>query len=278
MPHSLSWRRTLQLRTVRKTIPARRANGYPSFTPTATTSTTSTIHKKAEEERNDVSSSKVTEDLSSRPNNMQASTGSGSDSGTKNGGKGKMQEKRSSSTHRVSSNVSTKPSLTSLSSRAARDPPLRNMTVETETVPSIAQATISNQDRSTSGRVDGSLRLKPSNETIRPKKERKPPKRKAPSIHSGTGRSSQLSYHHHIPSRPGMGPRSNTASSIGSQASLRSYDDRRSIATMSPPASPEMTVSAYAPSLSYFYYNTNSSSRKASSKADVFEQKVASAV
>lgn len=209
---------------------------------------------------------------------MQASTGSGSDSGTKNGGKGKMQEKRSSSTHRVSSNVSTKPSLTSLSSRAARDPPLRNMTVETETVPSIAQATISNQDRSASGRVDGSLRLKPSNETIRPKKERKPPKRKAPSIHSGTGRSSQLSYHHHIPSRPGMGPRSNTASSIGSQASLRSYDDRRSIATMSPPASPEMTVSAYAPSLSYFYYNTNLSSRKASSKADVFEQKVASAV
>jgi hypothetical protein len=39
-----------------------------------------------------------------------------------------------------------------------------------------------------------------------------------------------------------------------------------------------MTVSAYAPSLSYFYSNTNSSSRKASSKADVFEQKVASAV
>ncbi|KAF2631625.1 hypothetical protein BU25DRAFT_479239 [Macroventuria anomochaeta] len=245
-----------------------------SFTLTTTTSTT---HKKPEEERNDVSSSKVTEDLSSRHNNMHANTGSGSDSGTKNGRKGKMQEQRSSSTHRVSSNVSTKPSLTSLSSRA-RDPPLRNMTVETETVPSIAQATISNQDRSASGRVDGSLRLKPSNETIRPKKERKPPKRKAPSIHSGTGRSSQLSYHYQIPSRPDMAPRSNTASSYGSQVSLRSYDDRRSMLTMSPPASPEMTVSAYAPSFSYFYSNTNSSSRKASSKADVFEQKVASAV
>ncbi|KAJ4361341.1 Vacuolar inheritance and morphology protein [Ascochyta clinopodiicola] len=245
-----------------------------SFTPTATT------HKKPEEDRNDVSSSKVTEDLSSRNNNTNSNnmhTGSGSDSGTKNGRKGKMQEQRSSSTHRVSSNVSTKPSLTSLSSRA-RDPPLRNMTVETETVPSIAQATISNQDRSASGRVDGSLRLKPSNETIRPKKERKPPKRKAPSIHSGTGRSSQLSYHYQIPSRPDMGPRSNTASSYGSQVSLRSYDDRRSMVTMSPPASPEMAVSAYAPSLSYFYSNTNSSFRKASSKADVFEQKVASAV
>ncbi|KAF1361738.1 hypothetical protein EJ07DRAFT_153952 [Lizonia empirigonia] len=240
-----------------------------SSTPTATT------HKKPEEERNDVSSSKVTEDLSSRNNSMH--TGSGSDSGPKSSRKGKMQEQRSSSTHRVSSNVSTQPSLTSLSSRA-RDPPLRNMTVETETVPSIAQATISNQDRSASGRVDGSLRLKPSNETIRPKKERKPPKRKAPSIHSGTGRSSQLSYHYQIPSRPDMAPRSNTASSYGSQASLRSYDDRRSTLTMSPPASPEMTVSAYAPSFSYFYSNTNSSSRKASSKADVFEQKVASAV
>lgn len=208
---------------------------------------------------------------------MYANTGSGSDSGTRSGRKGKMQEQRSSSTHRVSSNVSTKPSLTSLSSRA-RDPPLRNMTVETETVPSIAQATISNQDRSASGRIDGSLRLKPSNETIRPRKERKIPKRKAPSIHSGTGRSSQLSYHYQIPSRPDMAPRSNTASSFGSQVSLRSYDDRRSMATMSPPASPEMTVSAYAPSFSYFYSNTNSSSRKASSKADVFEQKVASAV
>ncbi|KAJ4411876.1 Vacuolar inheritance and morphology protein [Didymella pomorum] len=245
-----------------------------SFTSTVTTSTP---HKQPEEGRNDVSSSKVTEDLSSRTNNMHANTGSGSDSGTKTGRKGKMQEQRSSSTHRVSSNISAKPSLTSLSSRT-RDPPLRNMTVETETVPSIAQATISNQDRSASGRVDGSLRLKPSNETIRPKKERKPPKRKAPSIHSGTGRSSQLSYHYQIPSRPDMGPRSNTASSFGSQVSLRSYDDQRSMATMSPPASPDMTVSAYAPSFSYFYSNTNSSSRKASSKADVFEQKVASAV
>jgi len=168
-----------------RTLPANQANGYHSFTPAATTSTT---HRKPDEERNDVSSSKVTEDLSSRPSNMYANTGSGSDSGTRSGRKGKMQEQRSSSTHRVSSNVSTKPSLTSLSSRA-RDPPLRNMTVETETVPSIAQATISNQDRSASGRIDGSLRLKPSNETIRPRKERKIPKRKAPSIHSGTASS-----------------------------------------------------------------------------------------
>jgi hypothetical protein len=246
-------------------------DNYPSFPSPATT------HTLSEEERNDVSSIKVTEDLSTRPThvNHNTSTGSGSDSGPKTATKAKMQEHRSTSTHRLS-NVSSKPSLSSLSTRA-RDPPLRNMTVETETVPSIAQATISNQDRSASGRADGSLRLKPSNETIRPKKERKPAKRKAPSINAGTGRSSQLSYHYKIPTRPGMGPRSNTTSSCGSPVSYRSYDDWQPTLALSP-SIPEMRVNSHAPSFRYFYSNTNSNSRKASSKADVFEQKVASAV
>jgi hypothetical protein len=47
--------------------------------------------------------------------------------------------------------------------------------------------------------------------------------------------------------------------------------------TMSPP-SPEMRMLEQRPSLRYFYSSTNINSRKASSKADVFEQKVASAV
>lgn len=148
------------------------------------------------------------------------------------------------------------------------------MTVETETVPSVAQASISNQDRSVSGRTDGSLRLKPSNETIRPKREKKAPKRKAPSIHSGTGRSPRISYQHHHHQSMAM------ASSHGSPVSYRSYDSRRSMLTMSPPSS-EMAMqglSTHSPSLRYFYSSTNSSYRKASSKADVFEQKVASAV
>jgi hypothetical protein len=151
------------------------------------------------------------------------------------------------------------------------------MTVETETVPSVPQSAIGNQDRSVSGRVDGSLRLKPSNETIRPKKERKPAKRKAPSINAGTGRSPHISYHYSVPSRPDVGPRSNTASSFGSPMSYRSYDDRRSVVTMSPPDH-EMRMIEQRPSLRYFYPSTNTSFRKASSKADVFEQKVASAV
>jgi hypothetical protein len=150
------------------------------------------------------------------------------------------------------------------------------MTVETETIPSVAQSTISNQDRSVSGRVDGSLRLKPSNETIRPKKERKPAKRKAPSINAGTGRSPHVSYHYYIPSRPDVGSRSNTASSLGSPVSYRSYD-RPSMMAVSPPSA-EMRMLEQRPSLRYFYSSTNTSYRKASSKADVFEQKVASAV
>ncbi|CAI9629702.1 unnamed protein product [Alternaria burnsii] len=150
-----------------------------SFVPSATA-------HKTDQDRNDVNSSKVTEDLSTKHDNTKH-TESGSDSATKSAKKGKMQEQRNTYTHRPHT-VSAKPSLSSMSTRS-RDPPLRNMTVETETVPSVAQPSIVNQDRSASGRVDGGIRLKASNETIRPKKERKAPKRKAPSINAGTASS-----------------------------------------------------------------------------------------
>ncbi|TKX20066.1 hypothetical protein C1H76_7748 [Elsinoe australis] len=66
----------------------------------------------------------------------------------------------------------------------------RNMTVETETVASIPQSALS-ADRAAGQRGDigGSIRLKPSNETIRPRKERKKATRKAPSVHNGTASS-----------------------------------------------------------------------------------------
>ncbi|KAI4622167.1 hypothetical protein J4E83_004907 [Alternaria metachromatica] len=140
----------------------------------------------ATHDRNDVNSSKVTEDLSTK-HDTSKHTESGSDSATKSAKKGKMQEQRSAYTHRPHT-VSAKPSLSSMSTRS-RDPPLRNMTVETETVPSVAQPSIVNQDRSASGRVDGGIRLKPSNETIRPKTQKKAPKRKAASINAGTASS-----------------------------------------------------------------------------------------
>ncbi|RMZ73636.1 phospholipid metabolism enzyme regulator [Pyrenophora seminiperda CCB06] len=241
-----------------------------------------TAAQKSDAERNDVNSSKITEDLSTKHdnntknNNNNKSTGSGSDSATRSARKGKMQEQRSTYSHRPHT-VSAKPSLSSMSNRS-RDPPLRNMTVETETVPSVAQASIVNQDRSASGRVDGGVRLKPSNETIRPKKDRKPAKRKAASINAGTGRLQHISYHYHLPSRPSPGLRSNPTSNLGSPVSYRSYDDRPSLMTMSPPSPGLRMAPPRPPSLKYFYSSTNASYRTASSKADVFEQKVASAV
>lgn len=152
----------------------------------------SLVAHKSDTDRNDVNSSKVTEDLSSKHDSFKHDhskhTESGSDSASRSAKKGKMQEQRSTFAQRPQHSVSAKPSLSSMSTRA-RDPPLRNMTVETETVPSVAQASIVNQDRSASGRADGGIRLKPSNETIRPKKEKKPPKRKAASINAGTASS-----------------------------------------------------------------------------------------
>ncbi|KXL47799.1 hypothetical protein M433DRAFT_60344 [Acidomyces richmondensis BFW] len=61
------------------------------------------------------------------------------------------------------------------------------MTVETETVASIPQSAL---DRSAGGRTEsGTLRLKPSNETIRPKKERRKVTQKVRSVTQGTASS-----------------------------------------------------------------------------------------
>lgn len=66
----------------------------------------------------------------------------------------------------------------------------QNMTVETETVQSIPQSGLAPAvDRAGGLRGDnaGSVRLKPSNENIRPKKERKKNERKTRSVTQGTG-------------------------------------------------------------------------------------------
>ncbi|KAL1310759.1 hypothetical protein AAFC00_001011 [Neodothiora populina] len=78
-----------------------------------------------------------------------------------------------------------------LSSAKSRQPEgSRNMTVETETVASVPQTNIGGGsialDR---GRDGGSLRTKPSTDTIRPRKDRKRASRKAPSINNGTASS-----------------------------------------------------------------------------------------
>ena len=118
--------------------------------------------------------------------------------------------------------VQSKRSFTQLpftkSKTAASDGSVKNMTVETETVSSIPQLALGGGagERLPIRRTDtgGSLRLKPSNETIRPKKDKKRVVRKAPSATSGTGRFIfhviPLAYHHphhhhlhpHVCSRP----------------------------------------------------------------------------
>ncbi|EHL00429.1 hypothetical protein M7I_3715 [Glarea lozoyensis 74030] len=64
----------------------------------------------------------------------------------------------------------------------------RNMTVETEVVSSIPQVAVGTRDTMSLG-GNGSIRNKPSSETIRPKKEKKKTTRKTPSVASGTASS-----------------------------------------------------------------------------------------
>ncbi|RMZ83511.1 hypothetical protein DV737_g1620, partial [Chaetothyriales sp. CBS 132003] len=77
-----------------------------------------------------------------------------------------------------------KRSLTSLTAKPKPPEPPRTMTVETEPVTSVPPLLVG--DRGNSVRDgNGSIRTKGSNETIRPKKDKKKNTRKAPSLHSG---------------------------------------------------------------------------------------------
>jgi Vacuolar segregation subunit 7 len=84
--------------------------------------------------------------------------------------------------------VTTSASLVSLEPKSLAEPALKNMTVETETVSSIPQATLAPNGN---GRAEasGTLRVKASNETIRPKKERKKASKKPASANAAPRRS-----------------------------------------------------------------------------------------
>ncbi|KAI9749278.1 MAG: Serine/threonine-protein kinase [Chaenotheca gracillima] len=114
---------------------------------------------------------------------------SGSDSG---GAKQESQSRRNSATGPPKS-VAPAKSYSTLKGKTPSDVSTQSMTVETETVSSIPQVAVGGgpAERIGAGRSEagGSLRLKPSTETIRPKKERKKASRKAPSLKSGTASS-----------------------------------------------------------------------------------------
>lgn len=154
----------------------------------------------------------------------------------------------------------------------------QNMTVETETVQSIPQSAI-NTDRSGSTRNEnsGSVRLKPSNETIRPKKERKKPTQKARSINQGTGAYSQVRS-------PLLTPQAyfihdseaSNGSSSSSSSTVRgiSSPERRQVSYTQHLRN---TLSLRSPKR-YIRTFSDKYLRKASSKADIFEARVANAV
>lgn len=176
---------------------------------------------------------------------------------------------------------------------------VKNMTVETETVSSIPQVALGGGavERNLGNRVDtnGSLRLQPSNETIRPKKEKKKVVRKAPSLHAGTGMlSSKSPHYHHINSRA---PSPESRFFLFVSSSPRSVYGRWTLASEVSPrvgskdpkrlrhrqSASESAASEDAHDFQGLQHRartilTTFRGHSASSKADIFEAKVASAV
>jgi Vacuolar segregation subunit 7 len=117
----------------------------------------------------------------------QLSVDSGSDSGGNKSSESK-EEKRRSSTSRPSGVILPQKSFTSLNSGRGKpsDGSVRSMIVETETVSSIPQVSlgVGTGERGNSNRNDqgGTIRMKPSTETIRPKKEKKKTTRKPTNV------------------------------------------------------------------------------------------------
>jgi hypothetical protein len=163
------------------------------------------------------------------------------------------------------------------------------MTVETETVQSIPQSSLNAGDRLNGGRGEnsGSVRLKPSNETIRPKKERKKPSAKARSVNQGTGtfRSPLLLPRDSYDDLHGATCVSSTASmsdseGLGLQGPRSEQREPRKLSHQFR----NVLNSTFRKKPSMFFGGGNSKSAsnrvtsEASSKADIFEARVANAV
>ncbi len=200
----------------------------------------------------------------------------------------------------------------------------KNMTVETETVSSVPQVAVGG-----GGTINGSIRAKPSSETIRPKKEKTKTRRKAPSVAATGGetshfptsngrRRSKSRLHDHPIISSSVYPREVLPSRKSSTSYLRELRGQSSAETLrgressessrpgtshahsyassiasyqsgcsfySPYAPPAGNVPAYQDGdistgrkISSYVRNILTSQPTASSKADIFEAKIASAV
>ncbi|KAI4164819.1 MAG: hypothetical protein LQ342_001452 [Letrouitia transgressa] len=172
---------------------------------------------------------------------------------------------------------------------------VKTMTVETETVSSIPTVALGGGtgERGLPGRSEtsGSLRLKQSTETIRPKKEKKKVVRKAPSLNAGTGglHKFKRSHHHHVLSRPPSPEfalaRSHTspATSLGASPVTENAHFSPRFRTRTDGLSRDAS-SEFQPFRRQHVRRfsssglTNARGRIASSKADIFEAKIATAV
>ncbi|KAL8344018.1 hypothetical protein RB601_004507 [Gaeumannomyces tritici] len=166
---------------------------------------------------------------------------------------------------------------------------VKTMTVETETVASIPQVSVAPAGMQGS---NGSLRTKPSSETIRPRKEKRKPSRKQQMVQSGAGetldpQSASTAYSSRVP--PLLHHQSIRSSSARAEVACTS--PIRSMSGQGPPIDDAMTSPrrwSSAPTtrnrtlgLPLSQMNsllTRSSLNTASSKADNFEAKIASAV
>ena len=184
-------------------------------------------------------------------------------------------------------------------SKTASEGSVKNMSVETETVSSIPQVALGGGAGERNGlsrtETSGSLRLKPSQETVRPKKEKEKKKavRKAPSLNAGTGGFlSKRLHHHHIHSRvPVTSPESQSPldSISPDSAHNQAFEHDKSqlvlLAANSRETHKQPPYLDSGPQIPQGPHRRRSSAllipfhgRTASSKADIFEAKVASAV
>ena len=255
------------------------------------------VSKATDKERPSTIEESLLEDSEPKVFNTLAESGSESGGNKNTRGKSESKDGRKASMSYAKprpTTVNAKKSFSQLNSTKAKiasEGSARNMTVETETVSSVPQVAVGGGagERGVPGRMDtnGSIRLKPSIETIRPKKEKKRTARKTPSINSGTGGSSRRFHHHHIHSRapspmitspePTISPNSRHVSHQFHYSSGSGQVSRRGLLTQ--PAALEPSL--HRPALNVRKSSTvltNFRARTASSKADIFEAKVASAV
>lgn len=151
----------------------------------STPSTDTTVHQQPPEETR---LPKIDEDATPKAPRQNVESGSES-GGNKSSGPTDENRANTSTGLNLKSAIIPKRSSTSLSGTRGKVPDgsVRNMTVETETVSTIPQVSlgVATVDRGNLGRSDtGTLRMKPSTETIRPKKEKRKT-RKPAALNSG---------------------------------------------------------------------------------------------